>query len=60
MKVVIFKSGLGVSVHENANISGTMQDMKFSKVGAFLSHKNFGHDVLTKIAKILTEGQKFL
>ena len=32
MKVVIFKSGLGVSVHEIADISGTMQDMKISKL----------------------------
>ena len=32
VKVVIFKSGLGVSVHENANISETMQDMKISKL----------------------------
>ena len=32
LKVVIFKSGLGVSVHENANILGTMQDMKISKL----------------------------
>ena len=32
LKVVIFKSGLGVSVPENANISGTMQDMKISKL----------------------------
>ena len=32
MKVAIFNSGLGVSVHEIANISGTMQDMKISKL----------------------------
>ena len=32
MKVVIFKSGLAVSVQENANISGTMQDMKNLKL----------------------------
>ena len=32
MKVVISKSGLAVSVHKNANISGTIQDMKISKL----------------------------
>ena len=33
MKVVIFKSGLAVSVPKNANISGTILDMKISKLG---------------------------
>ena len=32
MKVVISKSGLAVSVHKNANISGTIQDMKIPKL----------------------------
>ena len=35
MKVVILKSGLGVSVYEIANISGTMQGMKISKLTLF-------------------------
>jgi len=33
MKVVIFKSGLLVSVHKNANISGTILAMKIPKLG---------------------------
>ena len=68
MKVVIFKSGLGVSVHEIADISGTMQDMKISKLalcrgrlGLFFHIKILvNRTVLIKSAKISTEGQKFL
>ena len=33
MKVVIFKSGLAVSVPKNANISGTILVMKIPKLG---------------------------
>ena len=33
MKVVIFKSGLAVSVPKNANISGTIVVMKIPKLG---------------------------
>ena len=32
LKVVFSKLGLAVSVHENANISGTIQDTKISKL----------------------------
>ena len=33
VKVAIFKSALAVSVPKNANISGTILDMKISKLG---------------------------
>ena len=52
ISVVISKSGLAVSVHEIANISGTMQDNSQCCVVWGFS--------FTKSAKISTEGEKFV
>ena len=51
MKEVFSNYGLAVSIHKNANISGTIQDTKMEKIEVLFSHKKFRMKLKSSLKK---------